>query len=243
MTRGKYAQRATSRREHRLEEEVARLTHQLEEERRLRRAEQVEAARALASAKEEVQAHTAEMVHRLLLERVDDMAEKLSAATWKAQRIAMTSHLARLFIAGMISWDRLEGDREVLAFIAAHGDLDVWFHIVDRFFHRMNRAQLRDHTLSKVSGTRLWLSVDMDIEKALSTGPGAEKARKEREALDEVVDQARKAVIDVELERIFDDEEVARLFDPTDEQREMHAEVMETLAQRRIYLSAVGAQR
>jgi molecular chaperone GrpE (heat shock protein) len=204
MARGKHATIAAHRREAELSAQLDEVTRTLRDERMRHRDEMNAAKEMLAAERRELVGRVAEQVEQMLVGRVERLHSGLAGAVWKAQRIATTQHLAWLFLHGYLDWNRLEGDREVLTFICTHGDMTTWWLLMDKHGHRSSRKTHRENAKASTEGinaTKKLLSVLRNIDRALS---GDDRMRAEREALDEVVDMARDAFLDVELGQFID---------------------------------------
>lgn len=215
MTKGKYADRAKNRRIEELEQRTRELESALAAEKSARHDEREAHAEELRSQRVDAALSGANLAHKKMVERLDEIANGFSAATWKAQRIAMTEALSRLFFAGYLDWDRMEGDVAVLRFINTHGDLDTWFYLTDKIGHGSNRAVLRQR--AKNDGHLSALGIERDVEKVrLGVGAAAKQLEQDRLALNAVVDRAREAFVkssaaDLDLEA-----------EPTEDEREIH---------------------
>lgn len=231
MTRGKYATRSFATRAEELEEKLTIANAALVAEKAGRHAEKIRHEEQVQRLTREVAGKVADDVQLYLIGQTEKLANGLLATDWAIRRAMLTQHLAWLFLKGYLDWDRLNGDAEVVSFIATHGDLDAWFDMMDRYGHRSPRRVLRKNRATSNRGSRAYLAIEQDIVKALhGSGRPALRARDSRAALNKVVEDARSAFIDIELEQIADD--VVRK-EVTDEQRECHALTMKWISETR----------
>lgn len=226
MARGKHARSAALKREAALLAQIAELEAKAKAESQKHHDEVTALRNEVAHARQEIAARVAEKVHSMLIEKVEHLHEGLSNAVWQAQRRAMTQHLAWLFFKGYLSWDRFEGDREVLTFIATHGRLEDWWGLTRKYGHRQNRSALREEARRGSDGAIATLLVTLkDIDEAQA---GDERLRASREHLDELVAQAQDAFVGVELVDVMDDPSV-QAHGLSEEDVASHAEVMASL--------------
>lgn len=222
MTRGKHATATASRRLADAQTRIAELERALEkaklDAREREAAHQEELTARAYAAREQAIRHAQEF----MIDGLEDAANKLSAATWMAQRVAMTEHLVWLFFKGYLTWDRFEGDREVLQFIATHGDLKAWWKGTDKYGHIKNHKDRR--ASSRRDPMENMLLVIEDIIRSKTD----RRARESREALDAVVEYARDAFMNVELNEVATDSGWETI-EPSEEQVAMHREIMETV--------------
>lgn len=232
MVRGKYAVRTESRREAELSEEVQSLTRQLRDHRALSATRERDHKRQMMTVRAEVSAQTAKMVQDYVAGKIATIVEGVSAATWKAQKVATTQHLAWLFFSGLLDWDRSRGDAEVLSFIAIHGDINLWFLLTEKYGFRGSRKDVRDaeRFARQGMGFQNLLLMEKDILKTLDPETSvSERVRLGRDELNDIVDKAREAFMDVEMGDLVTEIGVMKV-EATEEQKQIHSEVMEFIA-------------
>lgn len=220
MARGKEALSTANRRLIEAHARIAELEREVADTRAAAHQADLAHDEALRQAKNESVINTAEAVQRLLTDRAATLSNGLTAAWYKAARVAMTEHLTWLFLRGLIDWDRLDGDEAVITFLAAHGDLDTWFALTRKHAHKSNHADRRRER--RIPGVRQALQVLDDIHRAKE---GDRDLHASREALNSVVDAARDAFVNVELDVLLTETGTVTA-DATDEERAWHAEVM-----------------
>lgn len=223
MARGKHGIAAANRRNRELEDRVRELEAALEKLRNEAREAEVAHSAELQRRAGDAARRTAEHVQDLIGSKVEDLSSALSTAVWCGQRLAMTEHLTWLFLKGFVTWDRLAGDREVLRFLLAHGDLDAWFALTAKYAHRFNHQDRRRS--ARIPGVKRMLQVLAGIARAEG---GDVKAWKDREALDAVVEAARTSVINVELREVLTENGWLRR-EPTQSEIDIHATVLDAV--------------
>ena len=223
MARGKHAAAANARRLREAQQRVADLEREVADMKAAARRREVEHKEALAAQGWEISRRTSERVQELIGENVEHITNGISAAAWWAQRVAMTEHLTWLFLKGYVTWDRFDGDREVLTFLATHGDLKAWFTLTSKHAHMDNYKDRRQQ--KKNDPVRQMLAVIQDIDRAKNGNADAQASRKQ---LDDVVDYARDAFVNVELRETLTDEGWQTV-EPTEDEIAMHREVVATL--------------
>lgn len=225
MARGKHAAAAATRRLREAEERIAELENDLRRSKQTLRDQQLDYEDKLRRQGVEVSRQVAERVRDAIGDGVDRAAEGLSAAVWRAQRTAMTEHLGWLFFRGLITWDRMAGDREVLKFIAVHGEPRAWWRICDMYGWRYNHDDRR--RAARGDPFKVLLATIADIVRAEESDDRS--LREAREALDAVVDRAREVFTEVTLGEVLTDDEWPTRREPTEDELELFREIVRSV--------------
>lgn len=225
MARGKHAAAAATRRLREAEERIAELENDLRRSKQTLRDQQLDYEDKLRRQGVEVSRQVAERVRDAIGDGVDRAAEGLSAAVWRAQRTAMTEHLGWLFFRGLITWDRMAGDREVLKFIAVHGEPRAWWRICDMYGWRYNHDDRR--RAARGAPFKVLLATIEDIVRAEESDDRS--LREAREALDAVVDRAREVFTEVTLGEVLTDDEWPTRREPTEDELELFREIVRSV--------------
>lgn len=223
MARGKEAAAAAAKRLAEAEARIRELQREVEDTKAAARASELQQAEALRDARNAAITYAAEAVQTLLTERAAALSNGLTAAWHKAARVAMTEHLTWLFLRGLVDWDRFDGDEAVLSFLATHGDLDTWFALTLKYAHRSNHADRRRN--SRIPGATKAVHVIEDIHRVRKGDRSIEESRK---ALDALVEAARDAFTNVELDAILSEGDTVGA-EASDEEKAWHAEIMAAL--------------
>lgn len=222
MSRGKHAAAAVVRRLHEAEQRVRALESELAHVRADARRTQVDCEERLRTQASDVATRTVDHVRDIFGEHIDRISDGLSSAAWLAQRVAMTEHLTWLFLKGYVTWDRFDGDREVLKFISVHGNLHAWFTLTGKHAYMHNHDQRRRD--KRADPVKVLLQVLSQIDRSDRNTA----LRESREKLDEVVEVARDAFVDVDLRDVLTEKGWVQT-EPTEEQLLLHREIVDTV--------------